>query len=553
MSNANANASNSFSSSSFTNKSNPKNSKNKSPVPDIDTNVNNYTIPELLAILGLDDLDPSDIQQHTKEYIEDYPSLSSFFQDIQKRLLNYVRYPSDEKAEQTQTNDWIQNQYVKQTDSIQRDKITERKQKVDVYKADEHNSMTKKHLGVANNFNVDVAQDVLNPTLKNTIERFINIDSRYRQYDTQNSTTDFTLDLSDPLTNVLNMRMYSYQIPYSWYNIDSTYGNTCLWVIDPSINTPISVTIPDGNYNTTALFLTAINQAFTTAGINPSSPSVPVINYNVTSGKIIIQLNGATYIPTSTTFSQQTIVLFFDYTNKLVCPSKCVNKSFYLDETLGWFMGYRSPFVNVDPSGNIAPTVLNITGTKYLILSIDDYNQNHLNNQLVTITEQSKHIKLPNYYSPDIPITCPDLSNNIQSILSPSDQTHDQGILFQEKVNINYLQSPQILPTAPRTLTQSQIYSINEIIKNNSNNTNYRLKAPTTTNVFSVVPIKIPSTTGQLIVEFGGSLQDNKKTYFGPVNIKRMHVQLLDDKGNVLNLNGNDWSITLIAECLYQY
>jgi hypothetical protein len=498
-------------------------------------------------------LDPSDIQEHTKEYIEDYPSLSTFFQDIQTRLLNYVRYPEDEEAEEAQTKDWKENQYVKQTDPIQRDKITERKQKVDVYKAGEHNSMTKDHLGVANNYNVQVAQDVLNPTLKNTIERFINIDSRYRQYDSQNSTTNFTLDLSDPLTNVLNMRMYSYQIPYTWYNIDSTYGNTCLWVLDPSINTPIPVTIPDGNYNTTALFLTAINTAFTTSGINPSSPSVPVVNYNATTGKIVFQLYGATYTPTSTTFDENTILLFFDYTNKLTCASKCVNKSFYLDETLGWFMGYRTPFINVDPSGNVAPTVLNITGTKYLILSIDDYNQNHLNNQLVTITEQSKHIKLPNYYSPDIPITCPDVSSNIQNILSPSDQTQDQGILLEEKVNINYITSPQILPSAPRTLTQSQIYSINEIIKNNSNNTNYRLKAPTTTNVFSVVPIKIPSTTGQLIVEFGGSLQDNKKTYFGPVNIKRMHVQLLDDKGNVLNLNGTDWSITLIAECLYQY
>jgi hypothetical protein len=523
-------------------------------VPDIDTNVNHYTIPELLAILGLDDLDPSDIQEHTKEYIEDYPSLTTFFQDIQTRLLNYVRYPEDEEAEEAQRKDWKKNEYVKQADPIQRDKITERKQKVDVYKAGEHNSMTKEHIGVANNYNVQVAQDVLNPTLKNTIERFINIDSRYRQYDSKNTSTDFTLDLSDPLTNVLNMRMYSYQIPYTWYNIDSTYGNTCLWIVDPDplIKQPIIVTIPDGNYNTTALFITAVNDAFATSGINAYSPSVPIVNYNATTGKIVVQLYGATYTPTSTIFDEYTMILFFDYTNKVTCQTKCVNKSLYLDETLGWFMGYRTPFLNVDPYGNIAPTVLNITGTKYLILSIDDYNQNHLNNQLVTITEQSKHIKLPNYYSSDIPITCPDISGN-NSILISNDQTNDQGILLEEKANVNYLVYPKILPSAPRTLTQSQIYSINEIIKNNSNNTNYRLKAPTTTNVFSVVPIKIPSTTGQLIVEFGGSLQDNKKTYFGPVNIKRMHVQLLDDKGNVLNLNGTDWSITLIAECLYQY
>jgi hypothetical protein len=103
-------------------------------------------------------------------------------------------------------------------------------------------------------------------------------------------------------------------------------------------------------------------------------------------------------------------------------------------------------------------------------------------------------------------------------------------------------------------LTQAQIYTINEIIKNNRANTNYKTRAPTTTDVFSPIPIKVGSSPlGTLIVDFGGSLQDNKKTYFGPVNIERMRVKLLDDKGNILNLNGNDWCVTLICECLYQY
>ena len=58
---------------------------------------------------------------------------------------------------------------------------------------------------------------------------------------------------------------------------------------------------------------------------------------------------------------------------------------------------------------------------------------------------------------------------------------------------------------------------------------------------------------GDLYVDFGGSIQDNKRVYFGPVNLERLHLKLLDDKGNLLNLNGADWSITLITENLYQY
>jgi hypothetical protein len=30
-------------------------------------------------------------------------------------------------------------------------------------------------------------------------------------------------------------------------------------------------------------------------------------------------------------------------------------------------------------------------------------------------------------------------------------------------------------------------------------------------------------------------------------------VRLLDDKGNLVNLNDNDWSFSLIVEQLYQY
>jgi hypothetical protein len=37
------------------------------------------------------------------------------------------------------------------------------------------------------------------------------------------------------------------------------------------------------------------------------------------------------------------------------------------------------------------------------------------------------------------------------------------------------------------------------------------------------------------------------------VNIERLRIKLLDENGNILNLNGADWSVTIIAEVLYQY
>ena len=78
-------------------------------------------------------------------------------------------------------------------------------------------------------------------------------------------------------------------------------------------------------------------------------------------------------------------------------------------------------------------------------------------------------------------------------------------------------------------------------------------KAPTSTDVLAIIPIKQGTPFGSLYVDFSGGLQDNKRIYFGPVNVDRMRIRLLDDKGNVINLNGSDWSVTLISEILYQY
>jgi hypothetical protein len=262
-----------------------------------------------------------------------------------------------------------------------------------------------------------------------------------------------------------------------------------------------------------------------------------------------------------------TKVIFYDFTGNLYCSSNCLNKSnHYFNNSLGWLMGYRVPYMSVDLSGNKASAILDLNGPKYLILVIDDYNQNHVNNTLVSITQFSSNLKVPSYYSPDLPYTCGlpgQFGNNLQQLIDgvviqsvlDSQETNVNGLLIAGKYNGDYSPTQIVLPSAPRTLTQAQIYTLNEISNNNNNVTNYLSKAPTSSDILAILPIKTSEnlTTGSLLVEFSGSLQENIRTYFGPVNIERLCVKLLDDKGNVLNLNGNDWCATLVCECLYQY
>jgi len=510
-----------------------------------DTNINNYTYPELLIILDLDD--PTDtglIIKETNAYIEKYTRerndrMIIFFNEMQAKLLDYAKQlaTSDADAEygpvQKQTDKWIKNiESLPQSNKVQTDKITDRFQKIGVY-SNNHLPMNRETLGVNNTYQLPVAQDgKLNPTLKNTTQRLIVLDSFYRQESAGPSiSTDYTLDLSDHLTDVLSLRLWSIEVPLTYYVIDVNYGNTCFWVSDGTNN--IAISIPSGNYIPTT-FVTALNDAFTEAGFIFTSPVIPV-SYNSSNYKITMKLNGGTYTPpvgsTTTAFTISPIttrLIFFDPTITLQCEITCVQHGLFLNQTLGWLMGYHisTGTIPVEAAGNTGDSVLDLNGPRYFILALDDYNQNHLNNGLVSITEPSKVVKLPSYYSPDQPYIC-----------EPS----------------QFGEVAQLIQSSPRTLTQSQIYTINEILKNNVNNMELRAKAPTTTDVFAIIPIKQAQNGGGLYVDFSGQLQDNRRTYFGPVDIDRMRIRLLNDKGNVVNLNGADWAITIISENLYQY
>ena len=578
----------------------------------IDYNVNNYTITELLSILNLDDPTSDEIMSTTNSFInrfspkgENQPNLVSFFESIQTKLISYMDQlensgiNAEYTPDSTQTDKWYKNEALPQKNIVQKDKITDRIQKIDIYD-NNHMPMNREQLGVNTNFTVPVAQDTLNPNLENTTSRFINLDSQFRQAagGSESMATDYTLDLSDPLTNVLNLRLYSVQIPYTWYTIDYMYGNTCLWITNNG-NT-FKIFIEPGNYTPTEL-CNAIQLAFTTlanfqppyvvepvpvytqAFTNIITPTPQIATYNVNNGKITLYLNGwndpannsISVINKSSDAFDITIdsyYTFFDFTGLKTCYESgtypCGNNAQgqTFDGTLGWLLGFRLPIEPIYSTNNTPTSVLNLSGPKYFILVLDDFNQNHINNGLITITELSKSLAMPSYYNSSQPHICStvtsigkQLTGNFAGIDSQSATALgiNPNNLFnslQDKLDFGLTAFPQVLPSAPRTLTQAQIYTVNEIIKNRSKTISFRSKAPTTSDTFALLPIKYGNMkTGDIYVEFSGSVQDNKRIYFGPVNIDRMRITLLDDRGNVVDLHGGEWSITLISQNLYQY
>ena len=222
---------------------------------DIDTNVDNYTLSELLTIVEIENesFSEDEIMKKTNKLINKFknnnPQLSVFFKEVQSQLLQYwqsLEVPIDDTegkivvesfgnmsneavfpAGDKQISDWYKNEYLTQNDENQVNKITQRANKIEIF-GNQHTPMNRQQISTTDTFNLSVKQDSLNPNLKNTIKRFVNIDSQFRQYTSgaDSTSTNYTLDLSDTLKNSLSLSLYSYQIPFSWYAIDKAYGNS---------------------------------------------------------------------------------------------------------------------------------------------------------------------------------------------------------------------------------------------------------------------------------------------------------------------------------------
>ena len=503
----------------------------------------------MLELLKLNNNDNSityeDIIKATTPLIEKYTTennynMSNFFQQVQNQLLEDIDDDDInlQYLESTQLGNLWKNQTVSQqnTDPIQANKVTDRDQKIQIFEQDGKYVMFPNTLGVNNDYQVPVAQGQINPNLKNITTRIINIDSQYRENiipynddpDGPTSPTNFTLDLSDPIRKAISINVTAYQIPYSWYLIDgSNRGNNQFYITNNTTSVSTTISISSGNYTNSEL-LDAINTSIDNVGITNID-----FSYNT--------VNGKTSIINSDVSNSYTIT-FYDSSNKLT------NSNFSkINNNLGWILGFRGntsisqsdslygEMIYTLPSSGgkvISESIVNTFGSKYFLLVLDDFQQNHLNQGLIGITPTQTNVDIPSYWNADLAIS------SLECQTQPSSS---------KKI-------PTYIQNAPRRLTQAQLYTLNSATQNRSQTTRNRLTSPNNSSVLALIPLK---GTNQL--QFGNmliddfNLRETERVYFGPVDLERFRVRLVDDQGYTVNLNGNNWSFTMNATCLYQY
>jgi len=210
------------------------------------------------------------------------------------------------------------------------------------------------------------------------------------------------------------------------------------------------------------------------------------------------------------------------------------------DSTLGWILGFRNYTIYTLSDFEIINNLIKIIGDtgvctnlyNYFLLCLDDYNQNHLNDGLVTIANKETSIRLPSY-------------------ANPSNRTCDP-VTGQLTYNTS-------VSTDNKKLTANQIYALTEI-----GNSQYSTEttgssissksygnSPSAKDVIAILPMKVAGLqNGASYMEYGGTLQNQGRSYFGPVNIRKFAISLLSDRGNKVDLNNANWSFSLIVESL---
>ena len=544
----------------------------------MDTNIDNYNRKELLQILQLDEfIDDDTILTSLNKIIKSYKgkndqSLVQFFEDAKEKLLNEKKWDfgismvnpfgfptgiqegfngedpqqggneSEENEENEeddfgekspgektpqdlsdkgQVQDWIENQYFQQPNPAQARKITSRQNQIQILDDDAHPIMQQNRLGIGNSFSSKIGQGNINPNLRQINTKLITIDSQYRDniipysedVNSITCSTNFTCSLTQDLKRVLSLRLKSIFIPKAWYLIDTNLCNTSFWIEDVTTGISTTITIQSGNYDISGL-INEIND-------NISIPDISLEISNTNVSNPILQFKNGTGTPYN--------IYFLD--------SSCngLSQPLYL-QSLGYILGFRmvaddTAFsINLpstpNPSFAVAQTHAHLTGTQYFRLIIDDYNNNYLTSGGVGIEKAQTKLPLPSY---------------IGKVISDS-----SNCSFNDcSGNVRFV------PSFPPKLTQAQLYSLNQIYCNRKSTTDS--SAPIIPNTFAI--IQLPNKTNETddFITITGFSNTAMRTYFGPINLERLKVTLMDERGNILNLHGHDWSFTLAADLLYQY
>ena len=389
-------------------------------------------------------------------------------------------------------------------------------------------------------FSSEANQGTINPILRQEYERILVVDSKYRptifphpQHPrTASSTTNFHANVSEVLHNVVSLKLQSITIPRVWNNFSSAIGNTV-----------IGVCVTTAGKHDTVLWYYVDNQYFNPEytvpvpvqtlcimpfdRMNKYSFGLRMKSIDPESRKVELEIECPDGDCTELTFK---LVVFAS--DMPAHPHESCRTNATVNGNLATSLGFAGLESSPDPKDansfiiygkSFSSGLLTATGDmpldphplRYFLVVLDDFNTNRINNSLVGIAGADS--KIP-----------PPLSLPVEII--------DGGCHYN-----------------PTNKTRTQLYAANVKlhsldIADTSNS------EPCPSNVLALCPVPgKQGTFGEILTLTGTGVNSTERAYFGPIDLQKIHVKLLDNAGNYVDLQGRNWSMSLIVTQLYQY
>jgi hypothetical protein len=350
----------------------------------------------------------------------------------------------------------------------------------------------------------NTVRDNLNADYKNTITRLILIDSQFRP-DLLKESTDFICTLNEKIVNTVSLEIVNIQIPFTFYNIENARGNNRLDII--SGDRTIKVVLPDANYTAQQILDYIIaNSESTISNQSIISP---------TTGLLTLKSNS----PITINFMPEGVKL---------------------NTSLGWYLGFRSftgsslaaadadhTFLCPIDGTKKATAIASAPRIKYFVVVVEDFNKTQTADTLVQVQLDPLNVTPTSYFTQDPFLDC----------LNPT--------------NVNSYLDHNVFPNRTHTKAQVNTRAQQNQSRNNLYLQNQRLDVNSPNQILAVFPFDGAK------VNWGDSYFSDKskykREYHSPTNLERLHVKIYDDTGFLLNLNGNNWYMTLMTTNLYKY
>ena len=370
---------------------------------------------------------------------------------------------------------------------------------------------------------------------------------------------NFTFSLSTPLKRVTKLKASQIEIPISWYTFKPSNGTTS-FMIGPStlegekyypidVEDAFLITIPAGNYTTDEL-IAEINTAITATWV-PAVPAPPqFLAPDPNTNKVTIEDSGGNNfhlffylektpaIPAGTFPDQPDPIPAVE--GMIIDPvvENCINVTPKVDYNLGWLLGFRQTRYS-GASSYTSESTIDTFGPRTINVEVEDFTHNSETDKAVTLREEGDTFSRP---------------RGVEDCLDGESKAPFTPIAAYFDPNTPNCRLAKH-PTHPdRTINNDPVQQINK----NKFWARQQLKQlwqpiPNRTrpygNRFARLQVK---KDGPILFAEPNDPCSEKK-YFGPVTISRLNLKLYDERGDLLDLNGQNWSMRMDAESIYQF